>query len=112
MAARELEIPYFLLGMGANILVGDRGFRGLVIRTRRGIEFLDDTAVKAGAGGDGFPDLIEATVDRGLGGLHHLRGDSEHGGRRDLAEPALSLPAAGARAHRASSRRLSKRARS
>ena len=25
-------MPYFVLGLGANILVGDRGFRGLVIR--------------------------------------------------------------------------------
>ncbi|WP_243663230.1 hypothetical protein [Rhodothermus marinus] len=32
LAARELGIPYFVLGLGANILVGDRGFRGLVIR--------------------------------------------------------------------------------
>ena len=30
--ARELEIPMFLLGRGANILVGDGGFRGLVVR--------------------------------------------------------------------------------
>ena len=27
-------VPFFLLGLGANILVGDRGFRGLVIRNR------------------------------------------------------------------------------
>ncbi|HEU4631856.1 MAG TPA: UDP-N-acetylenolpyruvoylglucosamine reductase, partial [Gemmatimonadaceae bacterium] len=30
--ARELGVPWFVLGLGANILVGDRGFRGLVIR--------------------------------------------------------------------------------
>src|SRR5690348_8958241 len=32
LAARELGVPYFVLGLGANILVGDRGFRGLIIR--------------------------------------------------------------------------------
>src|SRR5581483_3324987 len=32
LVARELAIPYFVLGLGANILIGDRGFRGLVIR--------------------------------------------------------------------------------
>ena len=32
LAARELGVPYFVLGLGANILVGDDGFRGLVIR--------------------------------------------------------------------------------
>ena len=31
-AARSAEVPFFVLGLGANILVGDRGFRGLVIR--------------------------------------------------------------------------------
>ena len=41
-AARELEIPHFLLGAGANILVGDGGFRGLVIRNEvEGIEVFD-----------------------------------------------------------------------
>lgn len=73
--ARELEIEYFLLGLGANILVGDKGFRGLVIHSEvGGIEFLDNTRVKAGAGVEVFHDLIEATVARGLGGLHHYVG--------------------------------------
>src|SRR5690606_29385866 len=40
-AARELDVPYFLLGAGANVLVGDRGFRGLVIRSDvGGVELL------------------------------------------------------------------------
>jgi UDP-N-acetylmuramate dehydrogenase len=73
--ARALEIPFFLLGTGANILVGDRGYRGLVIRDEvEGIEFLDATRVRAGAGVQTFPDLIVATVARGLGGLHHYVG--------------------------------------
>ncbi len=73
--ARELELPYFLLGMGANILVGDKGYRGLVIHCEvGGIEFLDDTRVRAGAGVIVFHDLINATVARGLGGLHHYVG--------------------------------------
>jgi UDP-N-acetylmuramate dehydrogenase len=75
LAARELDVPYFLLGVGANILVGDRGFRGLVIRNEvSGIEFLDDTRVKAGSGVEVFHDLIQATAARGLGGLHHFVG--------------------------------------
>jgi UDP-N-acetylmuramate dehydrogenase len=74
-AARELEIPTFLLGLGANILVGDRGFRGLVIRDEvSGIDFLDETRVRAGSGAKVYPDLIQATVERGLGGLHHFVG--------------------------------------
>jgi UDP-N-acetylmuramate dehydrogenase len=73
--ARELRIPHFLLGRGANILVGDGGFRGLVIRSEvGGIELLDDRRIRAGAGVQSFPDLINVTVERGLGGLHHFVG--------------------------------------
>jgi UDP-N-acetylmuramate dehydrogenase len=75
LAARELEVPFFLLGLGANILVGDGGYRGLVIRNEaRGIEFLDDVRVRAGSGAKVYIDLIHATVSRGLGGLHHYVG--------------------------------------
>lgn len=74
-AARELEVPHFLLGYGANILVGDGGFRGLVIRNEaRGIRFLGGDRVWAASGEIVFHDLIDATVARGLGGLHHYVG--------------------------------------
>ncbi|MQA88986.1 MAG: UDP-N-acetylmuramate dehydrogenase [Gemmatimonas sp.] len=72
---REEEIPHFLLGVGANILIGDGGFRGLVIRNRvGGIEFLEGGRVRAGAGVSVYHDLIQATAARGLGGLHHYVG--------------------------------------
>lgn len=31
---RDLELPYFYLGLGSNILVSDHGFKGVVIRSR------------------------------------------------------------------------------
>lgn len=72
---RELDTPSFLLGRGANVLVGDGGFRGLIIRSEvGGIDFLDDVTVRTGAGVETFPDLIDLTVARGLGGLHHFVG--------------------------------------
>ena len=75
LAARDMGIPHVLLGKGANILVGDKGFRGLVIHVDvGGIDYLDDVRVRAGAGVSTFPDLIESTVARGLGGLHHFVG--------------------------------------
>ncbi len=75
LAARETGVPWVLLGKGANVLVGDGGFRGLVVRSEvGGIDFLDDVTVRAGAGVDTYHDLIEATVARGLGGLHHYVG--------------------------------------
>lgn len=74
-AARELGVPWLLLGKGANILVGDKGVRGLVIRSEvGGIEFLDEAHVRAGAGVESWIELIDATVSRGLGGLHHYVG--------------------------------------
>ena len=73
--ARALDVPYFLLGSGANILVGDLGVRGLVIRCEvGGVEFLDERRVRAGSGVQTFPDLIVATAARELGGLHHYVG--------------------------------------
>jgi UDP-N-acetylmuramate dehydrogenase len=73
--ARELDIRHFLLGLGANILVADRGFPGLVIRSEvDNVDFIDDVRVNAGAGVHTFMDLINATVARGLGGLHHYVG--------------------------------------
>ena len=74
-AARSTGVPYFLLGLGANILVADRGYRGLVIRSEVDtIEFLDDRRVRAGAGVQTYMTLINETVSRGLGGLHHYVG--------------------------------------
>ncbi|MFP3947675.1 MAG: UDP-N-acetylmuramate dehydrogenase [Longimicrobiales bacterium] len=74
-AAREAKIPYFVLGRGANVLFGDGGYRGLVIRAEvGGIEFLGDSRVRAGSGVETYPDLIDATMERGLGGLHHFVG--------------------------------------
>lgn len=73
--AREMGVPYFVLGRGANILIGDKGFRGVVVRCAiGGVEFLPEDRVVAGAGLDTFPELINATVARGLGGIHHFVG--------------------------------------
>jgi UDP-N-acetylmuramate dehydrogenase len=75
LAAREHGIPYFLLGMGANILIGDRGFRGLVIRNAaRHMEILTDGKVWAESGVAVYPELIELAVSRGLSGLEHYVG--------------------------------------
>jgi UDP-N-acetylmuramate dehydrogenase len=74
-SARSLGIPYFLLGLGANILVADAGVRGLVIRSEvDDITFIGDVRVRAGAGVHTFMRLINETVSKGLGGLHHYVG--------------------------------------
>lgn len=73
--ARQFGIPYFLLGRGANILVADEGFRGLVVHCCvSDVSFVDEVRVEAGAGVQTFHHLIQMTVSRGLGGLHHFVG--------------------------------------
>jgi len=73
-AARAAGIPFFVLGLGANILVGDRGFRGLVIRNTAGaLQFPTPVTIRAESGAV-MADLIRAAVDRGLSGLEHYVG--------------------------------------
>lgn len=76
LAAREHGVPYFLLGSGANILVGDRGFRGLVIRnTARHVEIdAQRRLLRAESGAVVYPDLIETAIAHGLSGLEHYVG--------------------------------------
>jgi len=75
LAARRLGVPWFLLGLGANILVGDRGFRGLVIRNRaRRLDLLPGHRLRAESGAAVDPDLIEVAVAHGLSGLEHFVG--------------------------------------
>ena len=76
-AARELGVPYFVLGLGANVLVGDRGFRGVVIRnTARAHQFREqvehcDLWTESGAT---IKQLIQESVARGWSGLEHYVG--------------------------------------
>jgi UDP-N-acetylmuramate dehydrogenase len=76
LAAREHGVPFFLLGLGANILIGDRGFRGLVIRNRAcGIEVRSmEGRVRAESGAVVWRDLIETAIAHGLSGLEHYVG--------------------------------------
>ena len=73
-AARRTSVAFFVLGLGANILVGDRGFRGLFMRSRaRSFEFHDDGHRHAESGVV-MADLIPQAVERGWSGLEHYVG--------------------------------------
>ena len=53
----------------------DNRFPGLVIRNEvTAIEPVDEVRLRAGSGAIVYPDLIQASVSRGLGGLHHYVG--------------------------------------
>jgi len=72
-AARELRINYFILGGGSNLLISDRGFRGLVIAVRDRNYELQRTKILAAAG---IPirQLLEIASENSLGGLEFMAG--------------------------------------
>jgi UDP-N-acetylmuramate dehydrogenase len=74
-AAYRAGVPCFCLGAGTNLLVSDRGMRGLVVRLGDGFAKIkiDDTKVVAGAGA-AFGALVEVVVDLGLEGLEFGEG--------------------------------------
>jgi UDP-N-acetylmuramate dehydrogenase len=74
-AAYRAGVPCFCLGAGTNLLVSDRGMRGLVVRLGDGFSKIkvDDTKVVAGAGA-AFGTLVQTVVDQGLEGLEFGEG--------------------------------------
>src|SRR3989338_1281538 len=71
--AKTRQISIFILGTGANILVGDKGFRGLVIHNKtENIKF--DINFLIAESGAVVSDLIDACVEKGLSGLEHFAG--------------------------------------
>jgi UDP-N-acetylmuramate dehydrogenase len=74
--ARENNVAFFLLGKGANILIGDAGVQGLVIRNlATNIDVQEDRSrIIAESGAIVYPDLIEAAVGHRLSGLEHYVG--------------------------------------
>ena len=72
--AHESAIPVTLLGGGSNVLIGDHGIRGLVIRIRGGkINHLESEVVQADAG-TSINGLVRWTINRGFGGLESWAG--------------------------------------
>lgn len=72
----ENEVPIFVLGLGANLLVSDAGVNGAVFKLDadywRRVRY-DKTSVEVGAGAD-IQKLIVRTVRQGLAGVECLAG--------------------------------------
>jgi UDP-N-acetylmuramate dehydrogenase len=73
LTARRTATPHFVLGLGANVLFGDRGFRGIVIRNCARAFSFRGQLLRAESGAI-VRDLIFAAVRRGLSGLEHYVG--------------------------------------
>src|SRR3989344_9442860 len=84
--ARAKKISYFILGTGANTLITDKGFRGLVVLNKcNGVEFIHDEPnprANPPAGGQNpklraeggviISELIELCCEKNLSGLEHF----------------------------------------
>lgn len=72
--AREAGLPYFVLGLGANILVGDKGFRGVVVRNLARSHRILGPGLLWSESGTVCQTLIFSAVQQGLSGLEHYIG--------------------------------------
>lgn len=73
-AARAIGVPWFVLGLGANVLIGDRGFRGLVIRNIAREHTIGTDGRLWSESGVVMQDLVLETVRLGWSGLEHYIG--------------------------------------
>ncbi len=71
--ARQGGVNYFVLGTGANILVGDKGFRGLVIKNEAN-NFSFEGDLLTAESGVTIGHLITECLNKGLSGLEHFVG--------------------------------------
>lgn len=71
--SRESNLPYFVLGAGANILISDQGFRGLVIKNEADDIKIENNRVIADSGVL-IQDLVKLTKEKALSGLEHYVG--------------------------------------
>ena len=74
LTARRAEVPYFVLGLGANVLIADKGFRGLVIRNRASRHTFGDDGRLWVESGAVMAKIIPEAVRRGWSGLEHYVG--------------------------------------
>ncbi len=78
-AARDAGVPLFVVGIGTNVLVSDRGVRGVVVKLGRGFATIDWSAegemqrARAGAAAP-FKRLVVEAAGRDLSGLEFAEG--------------------------------------
>jgi len=71
---KDIEIPFFILGKGSNVIVGDKGFRGIVINTEKlnrirvsGKELISETGIL-------LSEVSNQALKAGLTGLEFASG--------------------------------------
>lgn len=69
----EEKVPVLLLAGGSNLVIGDKGFDGVVVRIATREISISDSVVRADAGAV-WDDVVAAAVAAGVGGLECLSG--------------------------------------
>lgn len=72
--AREKSQPVLVLGRGSNVLVSDRGFRGLVIQNNIPGLTIDDVGLMTVGAGEDWDQVVAKTVEKNLAGIENLSG--------------------------------------
>ena len=74
VAARRMDIPFYIIGGGSNLLISDSGYDGLIIKVDvTGIRLPEPTVIECGAGED-LMSLVNFATDNGLSGLEFAAG--------------------------------------
>jgi UDP-N-acetylmuramate dehydrogenase len=73
-SAKELEIPYVLIGEGSNLLVDDKGYRGLIIKYCSSEEPVIDFPYVSAFAGMALRDLLNFVYENSFSGLEFLAG--------------------------------------
>ncbi len=72
-AAREMDLPFFCLGGGSNVLASDRGFGGLLFKMEIPTCVVQEATVTVGAGVN-LDELVQQTLRASLVGLEFASG--------------------------------------
>jgi len=73
--AQRRNIPYYVMGRGTNLLIRERGIRGLVLNLSSGFRKISSTGDRISAGaGILLTEMIRFAMERGLSGLSPLYG--------------------------------------
>ena len=74
-ACREADAPYFLLGLGSDLLVGDGGFRGVMVACPEGLSRIEVSGTRLTCQpGAALADVSRLAAEHGLTGLEFACG--------------------------------------
>ena len=73
--AKEEEVPVYIIGNGSNLLVGDKGYRGVIVQIYKNMNEItvEDKIVTAQAGAL-LSTIAREAANRGLGGFEFASG--------------------------------------